>query len=121
MENVKEQYEKLARWSFNSKETYLAWVMDWKGYYRDLSIFIREARAQFRESQRSGAETNWREIYSLNIARHYATCALRLRRNCKKEAAYQVMIVMTHEESNDDAIRDAQISDVSAALIENKG
>ena len=93
MENVKEQYEKLARWEFTNKETYLAWVVEWKWFYVLLSQHIRDTRAQLRESQRSGGDPDWRLHYSLNTARHYATCALLLRKNCKKEAAHQAMIV----------------------------
>lgn len=94
MENVREQYEKLAQWNFTNKETYLAWVVEWKWFYVLLSQHIRDTRAQVRESQRKGLETDWRDIYSLSAARHYATCALLLRSNCKKEASYQAMIVM---------------------------
>lgn len=97
MENVKERYEKLARWEFTNKETYLAWVNDWKWFYEELSWYIRGKRAEIRESQRNGSDPNWREIYSLHTARHYATCALLLRRNCKKEAAYQWTMIVREE------------------------
>lgn len=93
MENIKEGYEELAQWSFDSKETYLAWVAEWKWFYVSLSRHIRESRMNIRESQRNGSDPTWRLIYSLNTARHYATCALLLRANCKKEAAFQSMIV----------------------------
>ena len=109
MDNIKERYDGLARAGFNSRATYLAWVMDWKGYYRELSSFIRETRAEIKESQRKliFGPPLWKLIRRIDTARHYATAALLLRKHSKKEAAYQVMIVMTHEESNDDAIRDA--------------
>lgn len=112
MDNVKERYEVLANWQFNDRETYLIWVTGWKIYYKELSDHIRETRAQIKESQRQliFGPPLWKLIGQLYRAKHYATAALLLRKNCKKEAAYQVMIVMTHEESNDDSMRDAQIS-----------
>lgn len=108
MENIKERYDKLAQTGFNSKATYLAWVEDWKWFYVELSNYIRETRAEIKETQRSfvcGAPL-WRLMWGIGTARHYATAALLLRSHSKKEAAYQV-IVMAHEESNDDVIRDA--------------
>lgn len=94
MENIKERYEALAKWNFTDKETYLAWVVEWKWFYVELSQHIRDARMGIRNAQRNGVLPGWRVYWELNTARHYATAALLLRRNCKKEAAYQVMIVM---------------------------
>ena len=101
MDNVKERYEELAKAGFNSKETYLAWVVEWKWFYVELSRHIRETRAEIKESQRKliFGPPLWKLLREIGTARHYATAALLLREHSKKEAAYQVMIV-THVESN---------------------
>ena len=115
MENVKERYEELAQMSFNSKATYLAWVVEWKWFYVLLSRHIRETRAEIKELQRSlilildqeswlvCRRKFWEMLRKLDVAKHYATVALLLRRHSKKEAAFQAMTVMTH-----DVISDAQ-------------
>ena len=94
MENIRERYEALAKWNFTDKETYLDWVSRWKDFYKELSQHIRDTRLGIRNTQRNGELPGWRVYMNLTLARHYATAALLLRRNCKKEAAYQVMIVM---------------------------
>lgn len=94
MENIRERYEALVKWNFTDKETYLAWVVEWKWFYVELSAHIRNTRLGIRNTQRNGEFPGWRVYNNLTRARHYATAALLLRRNCKKEAAFQVMIVM---------------------------
>ena len=117
MDNVKERYDKLAKWSFNDRATYLAWVEEWKGYYRELSSFIRETRAEIKESQRKliFGSPLWKLIGQIFRAKHYATAALLLRRNCKKEAAYQVMMV-THLAGRGAHVQLITESDIAAAM-----
>jgi len=54
MENIRERYEALAKWNFTDKETYLAWVVEWKWFYAQLSRHIRDTRLGIRNTQRNG-------------------------------------------------------------------
>ena len=50
-----EQHELDPFFTFTDRETYFAWVADWKAEYADLSARIRAAKSERRELQRAGA------------------------------------------------------------------
>jgi len=95
MENVKERYAELAKLDFTTRESYFVWVCTWKGFYKELSQYIREIKAMIRAELRElsgGPETAnddiplWRLHARVEDARTFATCALQLRADGKKES-----------------------------------
>lgn len=45
--------ENNSRFSFNSRETYVAWVKEWKESYRALSELIRNTKREMKEEQKA--------------------------------------------------------------------
>ena len=107
MENRKERYDELIKLDFTTRESYFVWVRKWKAFYKELSQYIRDLNATIRIEQRemslrmseylsSGVWPKeevsddyvplWRFRARREDARNYATCALQLRADGKKES-----------------------------------
>ena len=91
-------HDELAQLNFTDRESYLEWVRQWKDCYKELSQTIRSVVAYIKDRQRgkeaadSGSPPGflemqlWRAQGLREVLREYATCALIMRAQGKKES-----------------------------------
>ena len=74
------------KFTFTSKETYLAYRSDWKAKYNELTQEIRMLKATMRES---GHQITWTEASKLQKLKATATAMIEERKDSKVEAQRQ--------------------------------
>ena len=80
--------------NFNSRETYLAAVDQWKTEYADLSTKIRQKKLELKSSMREQKST-WRLHLDLNLFQAQANSLLEERKEGKIEAQKQWLAQFT--------------------------
>ena len=80
----------MTTFTFNSKETYLAYRSEWKAQYKELSQQIRETKADIKETQRHHEYAGTMQ-YNLIKLRERATFMIEQHKLSKQEAQRQYL------------------------------
>ena len=80
--------------TFNSKQTYLEFVENWKKEYRILSIEQRRRKEALKQAMREG-ETNWKLYADIESGKVQACNQLAIRALSKERAAEQYRLSRT--------------------------
>ena len=84
-DTYQERYSAINKQDFTDKESYLAWVRNWKNFYKELSQEIRTVKAQIRQDMRDHVPC-WKLQYYREALRNHAVCALGCRAQGKKDS-----------------------------------
>ena len=86
----------MTTYTFNSKETYLAYRSNWRANYKALSQQIRETKADIKETQRAKGYAGGMQ-YSLLKMRARATEMIEELKGAKQEAQRQYLAAHAEE------------------------
>ena len=79
------RYDAISKLDFTDKESYFAWVRNWKDFYKELSQEIRTVKAQIRQDMRDGFSP-WEAQFYREDLRNHAFVALICRAQGKKDS-----------------------------------
>lgn len=79
----------MTKFNFDSRETYLTFVAEWKATYRTFSETIRDLKTEIKELQKAGDSRAGHRQLQRESLRHTQTRALKLRAEAKIEAQRQ--------------------------------
>lgn len=77
----------MTTFTFNTRDTYLAFRAEWRSKYQELSQIIRELKAQHREELASGKDSY--KHYDIIRRRREANAMMQLLEEAKQESARQ--------------------------------